>query len=627
MQNKPSFDLYRIIGLGGLSLFLVFPYCRLLSQRIFFQVIILGLLLLSLFWWNRFSAHEQAEDTSRQPPAVNDYLFCLSAVLFLFWFHQKFLSAPISWRGDEHYHIDWAQNILDAFAGNKTLLASLAGVTVTGLLLRKRIKGKPHYQVILIGTLSLIPLSLKPYINHRLVRFPPLILVTENLFANPLFSAVYSEFAHRLTVFIPYLSIFLFSFAIVRTMKIKPPLLYLLPAAIITTPLLYYHATIVYPEMLVIMIQFWVMFKIFKQEKITPPFLFELAALSSVTGTAKINALPFLLSVFVFIAIKIAGNQDIYRDLPGREKRRLILKSGYLIFLPISLYLFFRIASGDPRPYAFEFGNLFTLSTYHTYWSAIQQQLTIPFFAFSCLGLIYLAFSRKCLNAVLAACLNLTFYFMLVTPVKALYIGYSRYMLHFLPTFYVGIVGFGLLITDVSSKIKMHRYVSSLFLLATIAFNIYASPRDFRNRSNWGNYNYDTAEYYLPYPQTIKYISLNYTENTTFMARSTYYYDFPYYLVKFGLKPKFCTQLVDKRSTPPRKFSIDDLNNSIKLAKRKKFDLFLLQNLYSAVPIKDNLPNATFIKRFTLGEHCLDLYELMNRRKPVWVDLFRNYQG
>ena len=615
--NFMSFPIQRLVGLGGLGLFIFFPYWQLLSNRPLIQAAVLIILLLLIFCWDKLNQYNAPASDSMafDTPQLTgfDYLYCLLIPLLLFIDQLKFLTAPISWKGDEDAHIIYALRLpfLVRQSVGKNLIPILlaASIIVGYYLLKERFARKAYAWLMPIGAIIAIFVMAGPPPGYRLTRYPPLIVIIEALFANPILSTKYSELAHRLTVFIPYLTVFLISFFIAHFLKLSRPLVYLLPVIIVTAPLAYYHAAIVYIEPLLVAVQFYVLFKIFTLQKATPYSLFEIASLASITGVMKENALPFLVAAFLFMLAKIVFSQDFSRG----NKLRLILKLSYITFLPICIYLVFRKSCGDIRPYTAQFSHLFNLTTYYTYALAMRQQIGWPAFIISAIGLAYLGVSKQRRGVFWFSITNFLLYFITVTAENYLYIGYSRFMLHLLPTFYAGLVGFFLWVKNTKNLFP------SVLASVLIGYNLFISPRSFAERSNWGIYNCEIcSEYYLPYPEAISYIASHYPSNYSFIIGGMKEMDYPYrinfYMHKFGVKQKFLGQFFyGGHNGIPLPAKSDKFSNpelSIASARRLKADLLLFHNLNSSEIVYNK--SIRFIKRFSLGNHCLDLYETVN---------------
>lgn len=615
-----SSDFYRIAGLGGLSFFIILPYRYILGGGEFLRTIILVGLLVSLFLWNSFYSHKiesgikKESELSLKHLTVFDLLYFVFVFLFLLGYQWKFLHAPVAWRGDEDYHLHRALHFQFWFfreLKRMQFIILMFSFSVCWYL-DKRFTGAKYKRILLIILITTLSFIIRPThhnFQNCFMRYPPFLLFLETLFANPFFSTSYSEFAHRLAIFVPYFIIFLFLFFTVYSLGLKSYLSYSLPVITITTPLLYYHGAIVYIEILLVLIQFWVLFKIFHQSQITPGFLFEIAVISSLGGIVKENCLPFLFTVFVFIIIKtFCERKELYNN-----KYLFIIRSFYLIFLPAGIYLLFRNIFGVVRPYAAHFDNLYNLGSYYTYLLAIRQQLTLPVFLISLMGFIYLLLSKKYPNALLFSLLNFFFYFVFLTAEHYEMIGYSRFMLHFLPTFFTGLVGVGVWMNKLDGRRNRYMLVA---IAIVIGSNIFYSPRYFAERSNWGVYNCDTAEYYLPYPAALEYIGSSYSPNASFIATGMFYsYNFDFYIRKFNLQQKFKGMyLQGGRWYVPKGDGRKPLTleNSFRVARQEKANLLLFHNLNNSVLVKKTSTDVKFVNRFSLGTHSLDLYKLLD---------------
>lgn len=618
-------SLYKWFVLGGLSLFLLLPYNQFITGSLPKQILVTIIILWSIVLWDLMDYKASCIERPLVCLSKLEYLYCAAVFLALLLYQFKFLSAPIAWKGDEEFHIRRAVGF--EVWMSRTILARLTPISITLLIfitayfLIKKYCGNRYQNYLFIVLLPILSFVLRPTMNKNnylilgqiSLRYPPLKAIFETLFANSLFSTLYSETAHRLSTFVPYFAIFIIAFLIARSLELESHLVYLLPVVLITSPLLYYYGTVNYIEPLVVFIQFLVLFEIIRQPEITLAFLFKIAVISSITGVIKENAVPFLGAVAIFFTYHVISDNKI--QFP--KKLKLIFRLGYMTFLPMSLYLFFRMSVMKQRGYAAQFSNFLNPTTYYTYLLAINGQLTMPVFILSVIGLIYLYVSKKYTNAFLLSVLNFALYFIFVTSERYDLIGYSRFMLHLIPTFYLGLLGFFLLA-------RTNKYISSLLIVSLIGYNIYSSPLTFTARSNWEVCSYGANEYYLPYPQAIKYLADNYPEDHSFIATGMNYgYSFYPYKKKFGVKQTFLGQYLsggrwyvsNEGGRKPL-----DLEASVAVAKREKADLFLFHNLNSLTAPKKDLQEGRFVKRFTLENNSVDIYEIVDTSSHVYKE-------
>lgn len=463
----------------------------------------------------------------------------LPFLLFATLLDFRALTASIPWRGDEDHHIVFTLQLARGLAAHPWYLvipalflfwgsaaASLNRWIVAGAL-----------GMGLLASMAAVASHLDPYF---ILRYPILL---KYLTALPVY--LLSFLPAGISPELPYRIIPLVSSAGLAWVGFialgKHPLWMRLGAALLiaTLPLVRFYSTLFYLEMPAVLCMTVVCFQANSLLHAGMGRLVNLPGWYALllVGFIKETALPFL---GAFILSRLLCR------IPSLLKSRTLTWRGaaqeakvvFCVAFPLFLYLLYRSASGDSRPYGMALANLLDPQLLNRVALSLAESFG-PLLPIALAGAVLTAIRRKwgllCFLS-LAFFLSAAFHYLDYPQ----YIGYSRFNLFLLPSL-LALTWLGLRFAVFRSRaMAAGSLVLAGSLLLAISANIYLSPThsDGSRKSLWGVHGEDTGEHYYPYRQALHRLQTGFAGKK---VRLTGHY-YPYFAAFYTRDPDWPKQ-------------------------------------------------------------------------------------
>ncbi len=503
------------------------------------------------------------------------------------------LTAPIAYKGDEDYHISSIEFLIRLFDDRPWILVGVLTMIV-GVVIVYRFIGKISAVLLLLVSSILLGSSISGIgsLETYLIRYPSLskwFMVTPVYLFESVLGLRADEWVYRLTPLIAYTAILVYLFLKLEFVSLGSRIALLL--AIASIPNLWYYSSILYPELLLILLLCVVIFHLdaVHYEKLDQikesPFWFAAicAGFLKETYLPVIAALILLRAVFLFIG---------HRAFRLTSVREFVLFAFGTAF-PLGYYVVIRkFIADDPRGYKPFWENVFNGDLYlHFALNLWQQYGILLVIALAGVGFMI---SRKLYKSVFAHLVVFAAVVLFYLLDYAANFGYSRFNLLLLPTLlyfaYQSILG----------GVQWKNYIPVMVAVVWLMGNLFLTPfnLDGSRKPLWSSNSMDILERSFPYRSAIDYFLNNEITGGFALVNEDKYR----YKVDFYLKEDEYENYVGyySLSSFKEKYSMDDER---------------LPNLILSQIQFKNLPDDTPLKRyrelttFENAAHVLYLYE------------------
>jgi hypothetical protein len=500
----------------------VTPYWMVSESRTERIIFLLITILLGLLWTRLASNQVQFQVDHRAWISAAILLLLVGALNF------RALVSAIPWRGDESYHIAvalrLAQMVPPAWAA--------AAMVILALILYISWR-KPKY------ALASCALLVAGCIGVYLLRQPPpLSGILRYPFVSRWFQAlapallgpivgVHHEILFRL---LPFFSGVILSWQFSRSVSPRSTTLAIaLGLAAATIPELFYYSSLLFLEMPAVVLMFLVCVNI--EQLLTLSFN-DLTKSPSwyaliLIGFIKETVVPFLLCFMVYrmiIQLSSSASRASWKRLVRDE-----LFMAVCTFLPLAIYLFFRVYFGNPRTFDFTPANLLNLHAISVTLLSHLQQFGLAYLLFVG-GMVLLFRTKQYRKAVFLLLIIIGVpVFHLLDTVK--YAGYSRFNLFILPAVLAGSAVF---IQFIGTKKK---WLLPALIGLMIATNLALTPvnLDGTKKPSWGN----PGESYYPFPEALSWLKDHHPSTLIVFAGLNFEYYFDFYFDKLNWHPQY----------------------------------------------------------------------------------------
>lgn len=565
------------------------------------------LAVIGLIWSFSISSYSNLKtiDTKvRFKNCPNIYRPIICGLLFAIGICVIYLNSfetDISYGGDEHYHaisIEMCQLLLQ-YLISKPTIALLWFILIISVVILRRKSETPNklYQISIIllfvisvafGWLAYNGNINDEFIFERSLRYPSL----QPWLSAILGSVCYESWGQTKPLLfgalrlLPMVSLFIiaitfFYISVRKTKNLKLSILIIF--AICTTPILLYHAPLIYLEIPLTASLAIVLYDTKQWLGLSPENLFKTRCFLAAI------ALCFLKETGIAIAILLCFARLIVRlkKHQKKDKKSLVklvilneLKISILILLPGVIYLILRYIAGY-RPYQMHFENLANLSLWHEWLSQLVKQYGL-ILAPAIIG-FWRFYKKQKYNFLIYLILGvgIWFYYFLEDPQ---WIGLARFNLVF-----VAIIGI-LAIEGLTSNYLKRNWSIGLIVLLIFVSNILLSPIDLQGRrSDWGK----SGERWYDWTICLKDIKNINPNAKILIANMPYPYGIGLALERIGWNPNL------KQIKP---LSDDDSNLvlSLEFAKKGGFD-FMIYRYEKSIKQNDSnqlLNGFKFVKNY-----------------------------
>jgi hypothetical protein len=592
--------------------YFLFPYWRYGPESLG-QGGFAGILAAAALLWGCCVAPMHARGPMRLPTGFSPKDAGILAGLFLLFLIAQwpYLSLPLAWKGDEEFHLGRAMVLgevyrLTMIEHSIALMILLAGAFLASFFLLRRSIGGKIWMVPLLFFLSIFYTLYLPSVplRHWLIRYPPMTIPFHWIWCNSLLGTSFMEPFARLGSFLAMSASAGAAYLWLRKEGTPPLRAAGAAATLFTLPMIYYHASLLYIEPLLLFWQTLVLSRIWcRKEPWTLPDLYALASLASAGGLIKETAPPFIGCVGIFCAVQLWA-----LGLSFRNRAAHLLRLVAVCLLPSLPYLYLRWQS-EIRPHAFRPSNFIHGEVYAQFGHSICHYFTLTAAIGAGVGVILLLRKRSSGGRLACGTFNAAIVAILSTFAYSLFlgggeevemIGLCRATLHFWPVFLVGIAG---LLKGAGRAIGSWGAIALL-----LAGNYGFRPPGPTQRGSWGTTRWEVERHY-PIDQVMRQISLRYPGETpvVFFGMGYPYPHLAFYLKKFGMAHPVLGQL-QTRELPAL---------SHELRSRGIPHALLVYHQEEGAPSEPDIPEGVSrVQTFELGKRRMILYEMVPLPKP-----------
>jgi len=438
-----------------------------------------------------------------------DFWALAAAVVIVGGLNALPLTNEVPWKGDEDHHLVTTLGLVRNLAGWPAIV--VIGAICGAVCLARKAAGRGG-AVVLIGVgfalmmaagawmIGTVPANLTryPYINYWVMAAPALI-ASVVVRVGPPFEGIWCEALYRV---VPFGAAVLLAWLVaVRFGRGSLLVRVLLIAAVSTMPVVYYYTSLLYLEMLAVLLMTVVCMG---AERLLTADARELRGEPAwvaliLIGFIKETAAPFLIAfVVVRWVVVLIG---VRARFPNGRRVWDELIVDFAVLAPLAIWLGYRHLYPATRAMGFHVAQIIEPRLVGSFLRACAGQMGLML-VLSAAGLVFLLRRRAWAVAafVVTACGG---YAAMHLVDEREFVGYSRFTLMFVPM--------GLMCAGVAVEAISRRGAAAGVLVVVVAVNLWMSPMhlDGSRRAGWGDSARGNVEHSYPYREAMDWLARN----------------------------------------------------------------------------------------------------------------------